>query len=184
MRGGPTAPHAQSQSRSILTKDFFMNKLLILTIATLTLTAPTTQAGLGKSISQMHTRPLLGYAAVQQRISKAPCHSIIMHEQAIRKFVKNGANINGQDKLGQTALHLAALVGNDYMVRALIDCGADKTIRNKNGKTALEAIQSLIGYANSTRHLACAEILTGTSAPATANKDFKDLILSNKITRN
>lgn len=92
-----------------------------------------------------------------------------MHEQAIKAFVKNGANINGQDKLGQTTLHLAALVGNDYMVQALIDCGADTTIRDKNGKTALEAIQSLKGYVNSQRHLACAARLTSTRTPATAS---------------
>ena len=145
-----------------------MNKFLLLAITVLTLATPTVYAGLNKSITKIHTRPLLEYP-VQHHISKAPCHSIMMHEQAIKKFVENGANINGQDKLGQTALHLAALVGNDYMVQALIACGADTTIRDKNGRTALAAIQNLKGYANSAKHLACAEKLTSARTPATAS---------------
>ena len=47
------------------------------------------------------------------------------------------ANIEGQTDGGMTALHLAALVGNNNMVRILLDLGADIEKTDIYGDTAL-----------------------------------------------
>ena len=45
---------------------------------------------------------------------------------------------NLQDSTGWTALHLAVIIEDPNKVRLLLDYGADKTIKGKNGKTALD----------------------------------------------
>lgn len=50
--------------------------------------------------------------------------------------------IHGQKANGWTALHLAA--GSDHadMIDLLIDAGCDRTIRNRNGQTALDVARA------------------------------------------
>lgn len=48
--------------------------------------------------------------------------------------------INGADKNGDTPLHHAARSGCKMIVKLLIAAGADKTIKNNNGKTALDCV--------------------------------------------
>jgi hypothetical protein len=47
-------------------------------------------------------------------------------------------DVNIRDKSGNTALHATALAGDIQKVQMLLDHGADKTIRNNNGKTAFD----------------------------------------------
>ncbi|KAF9114739.1 hypothetical protein BGX27_009963 [Mortierella sp. AM989] len=49
--------------------------------------------------------------------------------------------INVQDVVGDTALIIAARIGNKKVVKLLIDAGADSKIRNKSGRNADEYIQ-------------------------------------------
>jgi len=58
--------------------------------------------------------------------------------EAITKLVKAGANINALNDNGQTPLHIAAFWDNADAVRCLLDLGADKTIKNKSGRTAAD----------------------------------------------
>ena len=52
---------------------------------------------------------------------------------------KSPALPNLQDRFGSTALHYAVMRGdNPAKVRLLLDHGADKTIRNRDGETALD----------------------------------------------
>jgi ankyrin repeat protein len=43
------------------------------------------------------------------------------------------ADIEGQDNGGRTALHLAAMNGNDEIVKLLLEKGADPTVLNEFG---------------------------------------------------
>ncbi|MBU1090314.1 MAG: ankyrin repeat domain-containing protein, partial [Candidatus Omnitrophica bacterium] len=50
-----------------------------------------------------------------------------------RDLVKNGANLNMQDSKGDTALHVAVANEDADMVRMLVEHGANRYIRNRNG---------------------------------------------------
>ena len=50
----------------------------------------------------------------------------------------NGCSLNMQNKLGQTALHIAIRYGNLELANCLISRGADTTIRNNEGKTIVD----------------------------------------------
>ena len=53
----------------------------------------------------------------------------------------NGSKLNAQDYEGWTPLHVAARYGyKPKMLQALIDAGADPTIRNNRGETACDLV--------------------------------------------
>ena len=60
-----------------------------------------------------------------------------------RSLIPAGVSVNVADVDGRTPLHLAALHGNLATVSMLLDCGADFTLRDRFGRTAVdEALQS------------------------------------------
>ena len=57
----------------------------------------------------------------------------------IEVLLKSGAKLNATDRWqGQTALHAAVMYRNYEAVQALLDAHADRTIRDDDGKTAIE----------------------------------------------
>jgi hypothetical protein len=57
----------------------------------------------------------------------------------IRVLVRAGARVNACDGVtGATALHMAARRGNTVAAKALLECGADKFLRDRRGDTALD----------------------------------------------
>ena len=52
--------------------------------------------------------------------------------------IEAGADLNAQDKVGNTALHGAALQGRAQAAQALIQAGADVNISNDKGQTPLD----------------------------------------------
>jgi uncharacterized protein len=57
----------------------------------------------------------------------------------LRTLAEKGANLNAANKRGgDTALHIAVKAGNNPLVRALLELGADQTIKDSNGKTPLD----------------------------------------------
>lgn len=55
-----------------------------------------------------------------------------------KELIARGADVNAQDDiLGNTALHRVARLGHIDYVKALIEAGADPTLKNKYGETAL-----------------------------------------------
>ena len=57
-------------------------------------------------------------------------------------LIDRGADVNGVDRVGCTALFAAALRGRDGEVQFLLKHGADKSLRDAKGETALEALRS------------------------------------------
>ena len=62
---------------------------------------------------------------------------------AVKLLVQNGADLNAQNKEGDTALMVRAANSNSdvILIQALLDAGADPNIKNKWGKTALQYAQ-------------------------------------------
>jgi uncharacterized protein len=58
--------------------------------------------------------------------------------KTVALLIQRGAAINAQDDRGQTPLMIAAGMGHDSTVRALLAAGADKGLRDRAGKTAKE----------------------------------------------
>ena len=56
----------------------------------------------------------------------------------VQMLLRDGANPDAQQEGGFTALHAAAQHNHVEMVRALLEAGADASIRTKDGKTAAE----------------------------------------------
>lgn len=61
------------------------------------------------------------------------------HVEMVEYLLENGADIDARSiKQGFTALITAAAIGNETMVRLLLEHGADKNIAERNGNTALD----------------------------------------------
>ena len=58
------------------------------------------------------------------------------HVEMIQLLVNRGAMLDSQDNLKNTPLHYAAGEGHAAAVRLLLSLGADRTIKNGDGKTA------------------------------------------------
>ena len=65
--------------------------------------------------------------------------------EAIQLCLDAGVDINAANGQGQTALHAAALKGYDKVVQFLADRGANLTVKDKQGKTPLDAALGLAG---------------------------------------
>ncbi|HJD60192.1 MAG TPA: ankyrin repeat domain-containing protein, partial [Rickettsia endosymbiont of Omalisus fontisbellaquei] len=54
------------------------------------------------------------------------------------KIINNNIDLNRQNEDGNTALHKAVVKGDIQLVKSLLDCGINETIRNKQGKKAID----------------------------------------------
>jgi len=59
------------------------------------------------------------------------------------KLIEQGANVNGRNVLGNTALMAAAYTGQLNMVRLLLVRGADRSLQGFDGKTAREMAEQI-----------------------------------------
>ena len=77
----------------------------------------------------------------------------------VEEFIRNGADIDGTDKDGMTAMHLAAIFGRLDVVKTLLALGANSEIVNVYGGNALgQAVWSAI-HDRKPEHLAIIEVL-------------------------
>lgn len=56
----------------------------------------------------------------------------------MRVLLLHGADVDALDEHGQTALMIAAQHGEFECVRLLLEAGADRALKDKRGKTALD----------------------------------------------
>jgi hypothetical protein len=75
----------------------------------------------------------------------------------VRELLKNGAEVNYQDKQGGTALMYAVINDQSEIIDLLLNHGADISMRSKNGKTALDTARSrgLINIVALLEHAEC-----------------------------
>ncbi|CAN0113230.1 unnamed protein product, partial [Phaeothamnion confervicola] len=56
------------------------------------------------------------------------------HIDAVLALIESGADVNARSSRSNTPLHYASFFGRYPIVRLLLKKGADKTLRNANGK--------------------------------------------------
>jgi ankyrin repeat protein len=64
---------------------------------------------------------------------------------SIKLFLDAGVDVNAADNQGDTALHGAAQKGTDQVVQFLVDHGAKLDIKDKKGRSPLDAAMGLMG---------------------------------------
>lgn len=69
---------------------------------------------------------------------KTPLHLAIHSPDNLATLIHEGAAINAVDTSGNTALHDAVQADQPASVKMLLDAGADRTIRNREGKLAVD----------------------------------------------
>lgn len=60
------------------------------------------------------------------------------YDSVVKKLIEYGADLDAADVDGNTSLHFAARSGFSAVVEALVNCKANKTVKNKDKKTALD----------------------------------------------
>jgi ankyrin repeat protein len=90
--------------------------------------------------------------------------------QVVLALVAGGADVNAADEDGLTSLIRAAFWGKKDVVKALLDAGADASLKTTNGRTAKDVAVSRID-----EYRSCA---TGPNSEAVAQriKVFEDVI--------
>ncbi len=64
--------------------------------------------------------------------------------ERLEYLIARGANVNAQNEMGQTALHLAVIeFAGDDVIEFLTKHGADLNLRDRNGKTVLDLVQKI-----------------------------------------
>jgi ankyrin repeat protein len=64
-------------------------------------------------------------------------------EDMIRRLVSAGADINRRNRLGETALHVAVKLGQKFVVKLLLQLGANPCARNAAGLGVLQVCETL-----------------------------------------
>ncbi len=63
----------------------------------------------------------------------------------MRALISAAADVNRTDPTGSAALHYAALLGNEPISEVLLRAGADRAVRDEDGKTAAQ-VAAAEGY--------------------------------------
>ena len=79
-------------------------------------------------------------AVADNPMAVAPIHSAAAgrHLDIVKLLLDNGACVNSRQHGGWTALHAAAMNGDQAMVDALLEAGADAGLKSDDGKTAAD----------------------------------------------
>ena len=88
-------------------------------------------------------RPTIPQREIQDLLFSAVNTFFITHTPILDTLLKRGGDINARDANMDTLLHIAAQRGNDTVVKFLVEKGADKTIKNRFGKTAIHITDKL-----------------------------------------
>ena len=74
--------------------------------------------------------------------------------QVIAALLRKGAKIDVKDGRGRTALHQAAAFGQTRTAHFLLQCGADKRIKDKQGKSP-GVLADEVGYVITSQQILC-----------------------------
>jgi len=90
--------------------------------------------GLGKSVN-WHNPEYYEFTALMKASAGG-------HEGCVRLLIDSRAIINDKDNTGWSALHWAARFGHLAIAKRLLEGGADVTLRDKWGRTAIDLARS------------------------------------------
>ena len=62
--------------------------------------------------------------------------------EVVEKLIQAGGDVNEQNESGRTSLHLASMNGHVEVITALLAAGADKTTKDKWGKTPHDVVKN------------------------------------------
>jgi ankyrin repeat protein len=107
-------------------------------------------------------------------------------QNLVQVLLDNGADVDGRDNKGRTALHLAAMNGHIEIVKKLLEKGADPSVVNRfgrtaeywakqNGHTRVEHLLHLAKLKNQGAAQAQAKKVAGSSQQTAAVKETKPL---------
>lgn len=88
------------------------------------------------------------------------------HVSVLKLLLQAGANKNKIGMLHQTPLLWATNLGRTDVVRALLDVGADKAVKDSRGKTALDIARENKLYASGADYAAIVGLLEQVGDPA------------------
>ncbi|HET6231002.1 MAG TPA: ankyrin repeat domain-containing protein [Longimicrobiaceae bacterium] len=100
-------------------------------------------------------------ARTRNAMANTPLHAALaghLSVEDVRLLLDAGADVNDRQHGGYTALHSAAMHGDDEMVSLLLDRGADPALPADDGKTAAD-------FARTAGHATLADRLAGQAAP-------------------
>jgi len=101
--------------------------------------------------SESQTTPLMVAAGVGQTDSRLPPESRLL--DAVKLALELGADINAVNRGGQTAVHGAASISADAIIRFLAANGAKVDVKDKQGRTPLDIAESVLRPRPSTAEL-------------------------------
>ena len=100
-----------------------------------------------KSVDE-HKRSALHFAAAKVIISACGLHFHLPssftqgYSEVVELLLRHGADPNQKDRLGNTAMHLAACTNHVPVVTLLLKAGTDLTTLDNNGRTPLQLAQA------------------------------------------
>ncbi|KAF5890232.1 ankyrin repeat domain-containing protein 10-like isoform X2, partial [Clarias magur] len=96
-----------------------------------------------------------GVNASTSRFAQTPAHIAAFggHPQCLKWLLQAGADLNGQDYVGETPIHKAARTGSVECINALLIHGAKADLRNASGLTGADLAHAQ-GFAE------CAQVLS------------------------
>jgi ankyrin repeat protein len=109
-------------------------------VSTKVLTVDAFQTLLHHGADVMDNKNLSGRIALQQAVSKRLCSEVMLR---ILLSVRTKEQLDFQDNLGDTALHVAAKEQNLRCMRELIRAGGDLNVKNEEGATPCTVLESL-----------------------------------------
>lgn len=65
------------------------------------------------------------------------------YEEIVNRLLNNWANVNKENAIGQTPLHLAAISDNTKIAKLLLDLGSDPNHADHDGNTPVHSVISI-----------------------------------------
>lgn len=93
-------------------------------------------------------------------------------EPLVTRLLRAGADVGARDAHGRTALHLAAMTDERWLIQLLLDSGADKRLKDDRGATPLKYAKS----SGAKRALSMARATPPSPAVSTADDGFATML--------
>ena len=97
---------------------------------------------IGANPNEKSDFPLITMSNPHNIVRGVEGNDVLRFTQTTQALIKYGADVNTQDKLGNTALHNATRSGSISLIKTLLNAGASKNIKNRAGQDAIDMIET------------------------------------------